>query len=143
MIPYEHTGLQNIHRLVPEAQAALALRNLFVLQPAGGKTAQSDFLPEVHDSTLLQGFHTYAVVMECLIEDEENIRLHAQFDQGVVSEAQMTRLLSQFEYVVSQLTSTTSGMMLGDIDLFSLKDLNQVLNWNNSIELEAVRFVKF
>ena len=138
MIPYEHTGLQNIHRLVPEAQAALALKNLFVVQQPGGKTAESDFLPEVHDSTLLQGFHTYAVVIECLIEDEENIRLQAQFDQGVVSEAQMTRLLSQFEYVVSQLTSTTSGMTLGDIDLFSPEDLNQILNWTSSIELEVV-----
>ena len=50
----------------------------------------------------------------------------------------MTRLLSQFEYVVSQLTSITSGMTLGDVDLFSPEDLNQVLNWNNAIELEVV-----
>lgn len=29
-------------------------------------------------------------------------------------------------------------MTLGDVDLFSPEDLNQVLNWNNAIELEVV-----
>ena len=138
MIPFEHTGLQYIHRLCPEAHAALALKNLFVVQQQDGKTTQRNFLPEVHDSALLQGFHTYAVVMECLIEDEEAIELQAQFDHKVVSETQMSRLLTQFEHVISQLDSTVSGQKVGDIDLFGPGDLQQVLKWNNDMELEVV-----
>ena len=138
MIPFEHTGLQYIHRLGPEVQSALALKNLFVVQQTDGKTVESDFLPEVHDSALLQGFHTYALVMECLLKDEETIELQAQFDQKVISETQMRRLLAQFEHVVMQLNSTVPGRKVGDIDLFGPGDLEQVLKWNNDMELEVV-----
>ena len=138
MIPFEHTGLQYIHKLGPEVQAALALKNLFVVQQPDGKTMESDFLSEVHDSALLQGFHTYALVMECMVKDEETIELQAQFDQGVISETQMRRLLAQFEHVVMQLNSTVPGKKVGDIDLFGPGDMEQVLKWNNDMELEVV-----
>lgn len=138
MIPFQHTGLQYIHRLGPEVQAALALKNLFVVQQPDGKTEESGFLPEIHDPSLLQGFHTYAVVMECLIEDDENICLHAQFDQAVVSKPQMTNMLCQFEHVLSQLNSTVSGKTLSDIEIFGPLDLQQTLEWNNAVELEIV-----
>ena len=138
MIPFEHTGLQYIHRLGPEVQGALALKNLFVVQQPDGKMAESNFLPEIHDAALLQGFHTYAVVMECLIKDEDTIELQAQFDQQVVSETQMSRLLTQFEHVVTQLNSTASGKKVGDLDLFGPGDLQQVLKWNNDMQLEVV-----
>lgn len=138
MIPFEHTGLQYIHRLGPEVQAALALKNLFVVQQPDGEAVESNFLPEVHDSALLRGFHTYAVVMECLIKDDEAIELQVQFDQKVISETQMRRLLIQFEHVVTQLNSTVAGNQVGDIDLFGPGDLQQVLKWNNDMELEVV-----
>ncbi|KAG5765128.1 hypothetical protein H9Q72_006789 [Fusarium xylarioides] len=38
MIPFEHTGLQRIAELVPDAAAALDMQHLFVVQPA----AESD-----------------------------------------------------------------------------------------------------
>ena len=138
MIPFEHTGLQYIHRLGPEIQGALALKNLFVVQQPDMETVESNFLPEIQDSALLQGFHTYAVVMDCLIRSEKTIELQVQYDQKVISQPQMTRLLTQFEHVVTQLNSAVTGQKVGDIDLFGPGDLQQVLKWNNEMELEVV-----
>ena len=138
MIPFEHTGLQYIYRLGSEVQAALALKNLFVVQQQVGKTANNDFLPEVQDAALLQGFHTYALVMECVIADDESIELQAQFDTTVLSEQQMARLLTQFEHVITQLSLETSDKIVGDVKLFGNSDLQQILEWNNSMELEVV-----
>ncbi|KAL8826241.1 MAG: hypothetical protein Q9191_003926, partial [Dirinaria sp. TL-2023a] len=138
MIPYEHTGIQYIYRLGSEVQAALALKNLFVVQQQIGKTANNGFLPEVQDPSLLQGFHTYALVMECVITDDESIELQAQFDTAVLSEQQMARLLTQFEHVIMQLGLETSNKIVGDVKLFGDNDLQQILEWNNSVELEVV-----
>ena len=138
MIPFEHTGLQYIHKLGPDVQAALALKNLFVVQQPDGKTVESDFLNEVHDTALLRGFHTYAVVMECLIKHEDVIELQVQFDQEVISGTQMSILLTQFEHVVTQLNSGVSGRKVGDIDLLGPGDMQKVLKWNSETEIEVV-----
>jgi len=135
MTPFEHTGLQNIRHLIGNADAAVDLRNLFFVQPAEEAVKASGFLGLEPVSPGLDHFQTYALVISCTI-DKSQVHIEATFDESVIQVQQMRRMLEQFEHVVSQL-SEKLDMALASVDLFSVQDRNQILEWNIS-QPEAV-----
>lgn len=130
MIPYEHAGLQNIRRLSPEAEDALDLKNLFVVQPAKKKD-QAEFLGLKAVPTDMAGFDTYALVLECSADDG-TIEIEARYDQTVISKKTIQNMLHQMEHVIRQLSTTlpNADVKLGDVEIINLRDLKQLSEWN-------------
>jgi amino acid adenylation domain-containing protein len=134
MIPFEHTGLQRIAELVPDAAAALDMQHLFVVQPAAdSEEALVEFPGLVQRHDMSEQFDDYALTVECSI-GSKGISIEARFDDAVVSTAQMQRMLQSFAHIVNQLeqvenaTETTS---ISDMDTLSPQDLDHVLSVNS------------
>ena len=75
------------------------------------------------------GFDSYALILECGVE-EGRVEIEVRYDHAVLSESEMARLLNHFELVIQQLTNDVSNKTLGEIEMFSAQDRQQVCEWN-------------
>src|SRR5690606_5988324 len=121
MIPFEHTGLQNIRRAVPSAH--LDSNHLFVIQPSTenldggdevvpGLTFVPHQVPEVYE---------YPLVLTCnTIRSggrDRGVELRARFNKGVLPIDKMQNVLEQFDNILSQLQFPTAcSSRVGDLD---------------------------
>lgn len=126
MIPFEHVGLQNIRRLVPDN--TVDIKNLLVTQPLAESTHDLNFLGLDLIPTKTAGFDSYSLVLECGVE-EGRVEIEARYDSSVISTALARRMLDQFQHLIRKL-SEDSMIPLGDLDLLSEADKQQILEWN-------------
>ncbi|EGY22526.1 surfactin synthetase subunit 3 [Verticillium dahliae VdLs.17] len=139
-IPYEHTGLQHIRRLSPDAYEACELRTGLVLHPSAEGEAQpntavypADRLVPAGDSEAAQEalkFNTYALMLVCAL-DSKGFSVMASFDSNTVEKSLMERALDQFARVATQLCEMTDAPIR---DLRYLTNDDQVDLWRASIK---------
>lgn len=139
MIPFEHTGLQNIRRIVSDV---VYPQHLFVVQPAEERNSLSNgrlltLEPGTNSAQVLDG---YALTIECFtgVAGEKFVDVEARFDEKVLSCAQATRLLDRFRHIFDQLlnanTSNTVDLKLvGDIETVSPEEITQLAEWNRDV----------
>ncbi|KAH8805465.1 peptide synthetase [Xylogone sp. PMI_703] len=122
MMPYEHTGLQNLRKY------ELDLKHLFVFQPSveDDEEAFMDLESVPMDEA---DFNTYALVMQCSYEHGRVI-IEARYDGTVIDNDQMKRILFQYEHAIRQLTEEANTLKVEDVELFSPQDLELVQRWN-------------
>ncbi|CRG90801.1 Nonribosomal peptide synthetase 8 [Talaromyces islandicus] len=137
MIPFEHTGLQNIKKMMPEAAEALEINNLFVVQPASERDQSEGFpgmIAKDDDNVLPGAFHSHALVMECTLPatNADSIIVDARFDSEVVPEARVASILHQFDHVATKLSEAfQENCHLSDLDMLSKHDMKQITTWNS------------
>jgi aryl carrier-like protein len=142
MIPYEHTGLQNIRRLSSSAQCACDFENLLVVQPADAEIDGSHHrgngeIPIFGGGKFMsKNFFTNALVVECKLS-KDGIEVAASFDQNVIDCIQMRRILRQFEHVLGQINQASNHDLVSDIDVFSPNDMAELLAWNHSTPIPS------
>ncbi|KAL4995138.1 hypothetical protein BDV10DRAFT_188336 [Aspergillus recurvatus] len=136
MIPFEHTGLQNIRRFVGQ----IDLPHLFAVQPARerenavhGKLLayEEGHVPELN----LDG---YALTVECITGDASGglVTIEAHFDEEMISASQTKNLLSRFSHIVTQLDAVSRGQTqrrLADLDLLGDDEATQLFQFNRDI----------
>jgi amino acid adenylation domain-containing protein/non-ribosomal peptide synthase protein (TIGR01720 family) len=139
MIPHQHAGLQHIRKMSPSARAAAQFRTLVVVQPAlarGKSSSQTrqaaSSLEMTHVPAELPGFHTYALVVEVKLGADQ-WTLEAQYDEAVISQPQIRRILHQFENIVSQLLVGKETRPLGEVGTVSQFDQDQIGEWNAAL----------
>ena len=133
MIPHEHTGLQQIKRLVSDAGATLELRHLFIVQPA---TERETSLPipgvqavPIHN----EEFDSYGLNVECTL-GSASLGIDVRFDENTISTTQIKRILKQFAHVAQQLHDPLGlKRRVGDIELVSPEDIQQIRVWNKTV----------
>ncbi|KAH7074756.1 hypothetical protein BKA63DRAFT_596436 [Paraphoma chrysanthemicola] len=135
MIPYEHAGVQNIYAMAGEKQN---LRNLFVIQQPLGEMQQGSLLEEVLDKELLRGFHIYAAVVECMVMSDHRVDVELQFDSKALPTATAKVVLDQFEFVIKQLLHAPQNTQLKDIDLVTPQHHQQMIQWNNLVDMQDI-----
>ncbi|KAL4793121.1 hypothetical protein BDV19DRAFT_400169 [Aspergillus venezuelensis] len=130
MIAYEHTGLQRIRKMVPEAPAAIDLKHLFIVQPASDGERQFQ-IPGIDDYLVaVEEFDSYGLNVECTLSGQ-SVQVDVRFDDKLLSSVQVARLLSQFESVVQQLHDQSEGSLkVKDIDTIGAEDIKQLKEWN-------------
>ncbi|KAL4744530.1 hypothetical protein BDW72DRAFT_199503 [Aspergillus terricola var. indicus] len=130
MIPYEHTGLQRIRKMVPELAAAVDLKHLFVVQPASDSESKFEIPGVTEHPVAVDEFDSYGLNVECTLSGQ-SVEVDVRFDENLLSPSQIRRLMSQFESVVQQLNLHGQGSLkIKDIDLLSPEDVNQIWQWN-------------
>ena len=131
VIPYQHVGLQRIRRLSPETAAACEFQNLLVIQTAGEEHEESK-LWDPQNTGVNSGFFTYPLVVECNAEGSR-IHVDASFNDKVISQWHVQRLLYQLESVLGHLCTSTpdSKLNLGELQIISRQDLDTIREWNN------------
>ncbi|KAE8368382.1 hypothetical protein BDV27DRAFT_154089 [Aspergillus caelatus] len=127
MMNFQHVGLRNIRQISPQVLAATDFTNLFVVQPkADGRRAFAELETVPTDMT---EFDPYALVVECNLGDG-SVHLEARVDDDVLSVDLTEKLLGHFEHVLRQIIRPSADVKLGDIDLFSKEDEQQIWEWN-------------
>ncbi|KAG7047855.1 AMP-binding enzyme [Colletotrichum scovillei] len=133
-IPYEHTGLQHIRRLSPDALEACELRTGLVLHPSADDFDQEEFnkypanrLVPAGDAEAAEEalkFNTYALMLVCST-DPKGFLVMASFDSKTVQKPLMEKALAQFSQVAQKLCQLTDTP-LGDIAYLTEEDKTEV-----------------
>ncbi|KAL6233521.1 hypothetical protein BDW75DRAFT_241920 [Aspergillus navahoensis] len=136
MIPFEHTGLQNIRRFVGQ----IDLPHLFAVQPARERenALHGKLLAYERDQVPELNLDGYALTVECITSDASGgpVTIEAHFDEEMISASQTKNLLSRFSQIVTQLDAVSSDQTrrrLGDLDLLSEDEANQLFQFNRDI----------
>ncbi|KFY06569.1 hypothetical protein V492_07948 [Pseudogymnoascus sp. VKM F-4246] len=132
MIPFEHTGLQNIKRFGSEAEEACNFQNLLVIQPDGSEDINSNLWKET--ALFAKGEMvtlTYALIVECRLY-KDKVKITAQYRDNVIPTKQMHRLVNQFVQVMHQLNNVAASntQTVNNISMISGNDVDEILGWN-------------
>ena len=143
MIPYEHTGLQNIRRLVPGLGADFDPGHIFnvrtTLETQGSSTSLEEYGLE-EQQVNGESTYNYPLVLECTTNEKANtINADVYFDEAVLNVAEIDSLLQQFQHIFVQLSSINNretaneNQLLQDLELISEKDKRSIQEWNSQI----------
>ncbi|KAL3444266.1 hypothetical protein BJX65DRAFT_311044 [Aspergillus insuetus] len=138
MIPFEHTGLQLIRKIVPEScHAALEFRNLFLVQPLpSSDDVQFPGLEAL--PTTLEGFDAYGLTVQCSLGTGA-VTVEMRYDNKVLSTARVKRLLNCFDHLVTQLSDKRNDAVeLRQLSFLSRDDAMTIAQWN-ATKPEAVK----
>ncbi|KAL4941951.1 hypothetical protein BDV06DRAFT_222648 [Aspergillus oleicola] len=135
MMPFEHTGLQNI-RSMGVVLPASVMQHLFVVQSSGERLDQTVPGLELVPSEDCH-FMDYPLAVVCNPAAGEQgwvAQIDVYFDPAVLSAAQIRRVLEQCQHVLVQLQQAMvtdgSGLQVGEIDFVSTADALQLAEWN-------------
>ncbi|KAL3420393.1 non-ribosomal peptide synthetase protein [Phlyctema vagabunda] len=126
---YEQFGLENIGLSSPEAHEACGFQTLLVVQPVEFDDEDQhnvilrDISPEQADIS------THPLTLECQLTTTGLI-MKARFDEKVLSEFEMSHMLSQFCEAVRKLC-LPQDCLVQDITTTSPEDLAQITSWND------------
>ncbi|CAG7953676.1 unnamed protein product [Penicillium nalgiovense] len=136
MIPFEHTGLQNIRRMGEQAREAVEFQNLLLIQPGSAPMDESDFLGLTPVTLESQQADPYPLTVECNLM-ESCVEIKAQFDSCLISVSEMEMILKQyartiqrFQAVQDTTTEDTVDDSMDPVGPISNEDLDQILSWN-------------
>ncbi|GLA28321.1 nonribosomal peptide synthase [Aspergillus niger] len=133
MMPFEHTGLQNIRRLNELARAAVDnMGHRFAVEPSISDVSEALDGMEIVTADLPEGFYTDALVIRNYDHSDGAIVVEARYDHTLISDRDMQRLLSQYNHVVQQLTSQ-SETCIRDIQVLSPDDISEIMSWNGDL----------
>ncbi|KAJ9482915.1 hypothetical protein VN97_g10506, partial [Penicillium thymicola] len=144
MIPYEHTGLQNIRQLVPGLGPEFDPGHIFVVQPAGEEESASAMLDMdiERENTSMDAFDAYALTVECTIGQGTNVHIDIRYDRAVLPSDDAQRLLVQFSHIVQQLAQNAeTERSLGQLQLLSVEDSAQLCKWNSTLPSQVDRCI--
>ena len=125
MIPFEHTGLQEIRKISPAARHACEFQTLLLVHSAQAVNEQPHTLfidtdDGIDSDTgrvdeLVIDFDTYALTIECDLEATGAL-LRMKFDSQVISRDQVGTFAAQFESILRQLCSSqVSELTIADL----------------------------
>ncbi|KAL2814140.1 hypothetical protein BJX63DRAFT_393024 [Aspergillus granulosus] len=137
MIPFEHTGLQNIRRFVGHE---IDLPHLFAVQPAQEheKSLQDKLLSYEHGHVPELNLDGYALTIECITSESNDghVKIEAHFDEQMISITQTQNLLSRFCHLLSQLVKVDqdqSQTQLRELEMLSTEEVAQLAQFNQDI----------
>ncbi|KAF2716070.1 acetyl-CoA synthetase-like protein [Polychaeton citri CBS 116435] len=134
MIPYEHTGLQEIARISPQTRAAGNLQNLLVVTPkhlAGSqdKVASAFFRGRIHEEQT-EAFHTLPLVVECIV-DGNSVHVITEYDSSRLSSWQVKQQVGHFAQLLGAMM-TDRTCRLSALELVPPRDYDMISRWNSN-----------
>ena len=138
MISFEHTGLEDIRRLVPDLHHATDIKHVFLIEPSPiGEAKEVSQIPGMSlVDTALDAFDTFALTLQCQLPSDlgDSVKVEARFDDYVVGAPQVAVLLRQFQHWVSQLIDESNrDERLNSLNGVTSSDLDQIKRKNAQI----------
>ncbi|CAG8195497.1 unnamed protein product [Penicillium olsonii] len=112
ILPHEHYGTPNISRVATGPTSPAALNTLLIVQPQGEQRPsslyfQEEMLPQ------MGAFHARALTVHCHLQ-ETSVENVACYDEKLVSEREMLRVLARFELIFQQVCEEPS-LLVGQL----------------------------
>ncbi|KAG6117446.1 D-lysergyl-peptide-synthetase subunit 1 [Claviceps humidiphila] len=132
---FVHFGAQAIRQLGPNAAAACNFQTVLAVEADGPDTGEEegswftryDFLSDV------ASFSSHALTLRCKLS-AQGVEVNAVYDQAVVDEQQMSRILAQFEHILTQIHSNEAVHDdIGGLDKPSGSDWREMHAWNSNL----------
>ena len=79
----------------------------------------------------LKSFDTYPLVCECSL-GEQDVHVEARFDQTVIPQNRVERMLRHFQHIVSCFQQVTKTTKMEDISMLTTAEMSQILDWNST-----------
>lgn len=140
MIPYEQTGLQRIAKMGLDTQHACNFQTLLVIQPTEDGFSSDQGFGVWQSVSGLQDFTTYSLMIQCTLV-KEGMKITASFDQQAIQDWEVEKILRQFSFVMQQIADANCEMTVGDIDVLTPEDIQQLSVWNQKIPLPEERCI--
>nr|AGS32023.1 lysergyl peptide synthetase subunit 1 [Epichloe coenophiala] len=130
---YVQTGLQRIRQQGPNAAAACSFQTMLVVEPNQPFKTQSAWFSRHEFLSELTRFSSHSLTLRCKLL-ARSVEVTAIYDQLVVPDAQMQRILSQFQHILTQIQGIGSrNTTIGDINRLSPGDWNELQAWNSTL----------
>ncbi|KAL2851264.1 hypothetical protein BJX68DRAFT_266172 [Aspergillus pseudodeflectus] len=134
MVPFEQVGLPAIAALAPDASRACGFQTLLNIEGRGEVeriVAELEMMQPV-DTVFADGaFNTYALNLTASLKPG-SVAIEAAFDEAVIPDWQMQRILDQFSFMLEQV-STRPHATLQEAMAINPIDMQQVKAWNARI----------
>ena len=131
-IMHEHLGLSDLGRVSPDIKASCNFRTMLVIQATNLQGSTAMF----HEAKDMSYYLPYAFALECSMKGD-TIDTRAIYDNNVLEENQITRMLAHFGHILQRLCDTTGCEKIADVVEVNENDFSDILGWN-SIRPEAI-----
>ncbi|KAA8900647.1 hypothetical protein FN846DRAFT_988776, partial [Sphaerosporella brunnea] len=125
MMPFEHTGIQNIQKMSAFAKNACAFRTLLVVQPE--EDQEPEFLQHANDLDNMQ--RSYPITVECQLK-RAGMEVHVHFDDNIVSESDVDWILVHLRETLQRLASCSGTETVRELKVSGDEDVQQIHQWN-------------
>lgn len=131
MIPYEHTGLQNIGKLGDSARKVCEFQTLLVIQPQ-----DESQIHEMFWQMETEQLNTYALTLECFPQRNGDIMIQARYDSAVLESWELEKMLEQMGWIINKLMDPQSANVTLDVlDLMPMRHQEKIWEWNGNVPL--------
>ncbi|KAI9150478.1 Nonribosomal peptide synthase atnA [Paramyrothecium foliicola] len=129
---HQFAGIQRIKRLNGDTAIACGAQNLIAINN-GSRNESNSFWMEQNDEMAGTNFYTYPLMLSCHIDDQE-VETVVHFDEKVISEWQMKRVMDHFAFMLDAMSSGDfSDKHVGKLGLLSPVDSNTLKQWNSTM----------
>ncbi|MCJ1399311.1 hypothetical protein MMC11_002513 [Xylographa trunciseda] len=125
-VPFEQIGLQNMRNLSAEVEAACDFRSLLVIQSTGDSATNLISMDQDISLSL-----NYALMVECDLQDQ-SIAMRATFDDKVLNEHEVRRILQQFESILHKIFREDPSMLVAEVQEAGQADVEELMRWNST-----------
>ena len=128
---YQYAGLQYIKRLSADTAVACEAQNLIAINSGSKQSGEDAFWAMQNNEMAGTNFYTYPLMVSCYVDSRE-IEIDAHYDEEIISAWQMEKLLQQFAFFISRLTSTEDYPgSLKEMDVLNANDEQTLSAWNS------------
>ncbi|KAI0449217.1 hypothetical protein F5B21DRAFT_520570 [Xylaria acuta] len=139
MMPFQQFGMQNMRQLSAEAARACDFQCHLAIQPPAG-VAVNQLLVDAGTKQVYGDASNCAFLIICHLpaKGETDMLVAVSYDKDVVDPLQAARIVRQFEHILrqielSQQSPESDSIRLGDLDLLSPEDREQLATWNSAL----------
>ncbi|KAH8586613.1 hypothetical protein B0O99DRAFT_695320 [Bisporella sp. PMI_857] len=132
MIQYEQIGLQELKKINSDTRTACEFQHIIIIQPEDSWGREFTKLGIQPVSMEIENFYSYALTMEFTIL-EDGIRLKAAFDNKIVDDLQMNRILNQFENVLGYLQDGVGSATVDSAFRITVQDRMEIDDWHKPL----------
>ncbi|KAI1258964.1 acetyl-CoA synthetase-like protein [Xylariaceae sp. FL1019] len=140
MIPFEQMGLQTIARMSPSCAQACMFQSLLVIQPQIIDDAAQRATGTWKEVTQNQWLNSYALTLQIRL-GKTTMQVDASCDSRVVEVLEVEKLLNRLKCVIMQLDTADNALTVGQIQVLTPPDLEQVWEWNSVVPTPAKQCV--
>ncbi|PQE14301.1 non-ribosomal peptide synthetase protein [Rutstroemia sp. NJR-2017a BBW] len=139
MIPFEQMGMQNISRLNPSTKELCNPFTLLVVHPEDRRQREGDVLGKPRNADYDVDFLTYPLAIECSLSPE-GLQFNISSSPSHLSFTKTEWILFQLKEITAKLLNENQKTALvGELDIISPEELDQVQKWNHTVpEAELV-----
>ncbi|KAI7777353.1 hypothetical protein LA080_003749 [Diaporthe eres] len=129
---HQYTGIQHIKRINADTALACGAQNLIAINH-GSRELTDSFWDEQTNEMAGTNFYSYPLMLSCHVGDSE-LETVVHFDQDIVPESHMRRVMDHFAFMLQSVTSPElRDEKIGNLAMLAPHDIQTLRELNSSV----------